>query len=197
MGRRQREQPPWDNDLEGAFQFGSFDSGSIRAWTIGGSSGYTFERVRFQPRIGATAGVTSGDKDPRNPDLQTFFAPFPDGHYFGQIAQHGPLNIMGFRPILTLNFLRGLIFNVETYFFWRQSLNDGLYAVPGFPLRTGRFSRARYVGTQPQAEIIWIFNNHLFFSLHHARYIVGPFLEQTPPPGRNVGYLNAWVIYRF
>jgi hypothetical protein len=197
FGRPRRELPPLDYDVEGVLQFGSFGPGSIRAWTIGAGGGYTFNRVRFSPRIGANAGVTSGDKDPRDPDLQTFFAPFPDGHYFGQIAQHGPLNIMGVRPSLTLDLLPGLMFNLEYYFFWRQSLEDGLYAVPGFFLRPGNFSRSRFVGWQPQAEIIWILNNHLFFSLHHARYNVGSFLRETPPPGRDVRYYNAWLIYRF
>ncbi|MCW5977357.1 MAG: alginate export family protein [Bryobacteraceae bacterium] len=195
MWQRQRERP-WDYDVDTAFQFGRWGPGNIRAWTVGAGGGHTFQATKWQPRLGVNAGITSGDKDPNDPNLQTFFAPYPDGHYFGQIAQNGPMNIMGLRPIMTLNLKPGMMINAEFYFFWRTSLRDGIYAIPGFPLRTGRLSDARFIGAQPQIELFWIVNNHVMLSVHHAQFVTGPFLNETPP-GRHVKYLCGWISYRF
>jgi hypothetical protein len=197
----------WDYDVEYAGQFGNFGpgftfqgsplaKGNIRAWTFSTQTGYTFSEVRLQPRIAINTGITSGDKDPRDPDLQTFFTPYPNGRFFGVIQTNGPLNIQGFRPSVTIQLPRRAAITADSYFFWRQNTNDALYSVPGFPLRPGNFSKARYVGTQPGLEFFWPLTRHVTLDLNYAYFGAGQFLHETPPD-KNLHYVGMIFIYRF
>ena len=197
----------WDYDVEYAGQFGTFGpgvtfqggtvpKGNIRAWTISTQTGYTFTEVKLQPRIALNTGITSGDKDPRDPDLQTFFTPFPNGRFFGVIQQNGPLNIQGLRPSTTIQLPRRAALTLDSYFFWRRSVNDALYNVPGFPMRPGNLSRARYVGTQPGVDVFWPVTKHVTVSLNYAYFATGRFLHERPPD-RNLHYVGLIFFYRF
>jgi alginate export protein len=196
----------WDYDLEGAYQFGkygpgtgpqgSFGRGDVRAWTFSSVTGYTWDRVALKPRIGLSTGAASGDKDPTNPDIQTFFTPFPNGYYFGAIQQNGPLNIQGFRPNFTVFLPNRMMVAADTFFFWRQSLNDALYGIPGFPLRPAGPSRARYIGTQSDVELSWPVTQHVLINAIYAQFLVGRYLEESPP-GKNLRYFHLMLAYQF
>ena len=198
----------WDYDVEYAFQFGTFGpastfsppgilgKGNIRAWTVSTQTGYTFRDIKLQPRIALNTGITTGDKDPRDPSLQTFFTPYPNGRFFGVIQQNGPLNVQGFRPSVTIQLPRRASFTADTYFFWRKSINDGLYDVPGFPLRPGSPSRAHYIGTQPGIELFWPITKHVTLDVNWAYFATGQFLHDTPPD-KNLRYTGVIFIYRF
>lgn len=189
----------FDYDWEFAYQLGKFGRGDIGAWSFITNNGYTFRTgrlKRLQPRIGVETGVVSGDNDPRHSDLQTFNPLFPRGAYFGQIRANGALNVMGFRPRLTLQLTKRISFSTNSFFFWRQSLRDGLYSVAGNLLRTGQLSRARYIGTQPEVEAVVRIDRHTTFTINYARFLAGPFLRETPP-GRDITYFATWVTYRF
>jgi Alginate export len=206
----------WEYDVEAAFQFGNWGPGitlptfspmgpptftpigrgDIRAWTITEDVGYTFNKVRLSPKIGLTTGIASGDKDPRNPDLQTFSAPLPNGHYFGAVQQNGPENVEGIRPNFTVYFPRRAMLIADCFFFWRQNVHDALYAIPGFPLRPGGPSTARYIGTQPQIELLWPLTQHITADLNFAHFLVGQFLKESPP-SKNLNYVGLVFTYRF
>ena len=197
----------WDYDLEYAGQFGTIGpsrtfqggglpEGDIRAWTVSTQTGYTWDEVKLQPRIALNTGITSGDKDPRDPNLQTFFTPYPNGRFFGVIQQNGPLNIQGFRPSLTVQLPRRAALTVDSYFFWRRSINDALYDVPGFPMRPGNLSRARYVGTQPGIDFFWPVTKHITVDVVYAYFATGRFLRETPPD-KDLRYFGLLFFYRF
>jgi hypothetical protein len=54
----------WDYNWEPNYQWGSFGSASIRAWSVSTETGYTFDRIRFHPRPLLRADVYSGDGNP-------------------------------------------------------------------------------------------------------------------------------------
>lgn len=187
---------PFDYNYELVYQFGKFGRGDIRAWTVASENGYTFARARFRPRVGIKANVTSGDKDPNDPDLQTFNPLFPRGAYFGQLVSIGPLNHRDLHPSLDLKLARAVALTADWVFYWRQSLRDGVYGIPGNLLRTGLKSQARFAGHQPGVEINWQFDRHTTFTLNYARFFTGRFLRETPP-GRNTTYIAVWATYKF
>ena len=81
-------------------------------------------------------------------------------------------------------------------FQWRQSLEDGVYAVPGFLIRAADGSRARFVGHRPGTEIRWQANRHLWYQADYGIFYAGSFLKETKP-GRNLNYWALWVGYKF
>jgi hypothetical protein len=64
-------KPGWDFDYEALWQFGSFGSANIRAWTVASETGYRLPTVPLKPRFSAKADISSGD-DPRTNTLGTF-----------------------------------------------------------------------------------------------------------------------------
>lgn len=190
------ETSAFDYDVEFVGQFGRFGRGNIRAFDISAFLGYTLRKARFAPRVGVNGGYGTGDRDPLDPDLQTFNSLFPKGRFFGQIGANGPYNVTGFRPGINLRLNERLRFAADVFFFFRASTRDGVYDVAGNLVRTGRLSRARYLGAQPQAELTYQLDRHTSFTVNYARFERGRFIRETPP-AEDIGYFAAWLTYKF
>ncbi|MDB5634940.1 MAG: hypothetical protein JWR49_3795, partial [Tardiphaga sp.] len=71
-----------DWDLEAMGQGGDVGAKQIRAWALGGRTGYTFSDAAWAPRIGLQADAASGDAHPGDGQVGTFNPLFPNGYYF-------------------------------------------------------------------------------------------------------------------
>src|SRR5260370_1961224 len=117
------ERPEWDFDCDGVWQFGTFGSGNIRAWTIASETGYRFPMVRLKPRFSAKADISSGD-NPSSKTLGTFNPLFPKGDSFGVLATTGPVPITftDVRPHVETPFPHNLPPSLASLFQLRTSL---------------------------------------------------------------------------
>jgi hypothetical protein len=193
------ERPGWDFDYEALGQFGTFGTANIRAWTVASETGYRIPTIPLKPRFSAKADISSGDHPVSNPNtLGTFNPLFPKGNYFGVLATTGPgpINFVDVHPHVEAFFPRNVSFSFDWIFQWRESVQDGVYAVPGFLIRAADGSHARYVGDRPGTEIRWQANRHLWFQGDYGIFFAGPFLKQTQP-GRNLNYWALWAGYKF
>ena len=118
----------WDYNFESLFQWGHFGSAEIRAWTVASDTGHAWKDVPLQPRLGLRANIASGDDDPNDDVLETFNPLYPRSNYFNKLATLGPRNFFDVHPFLTLKPHERLSVTADWDFFWRQSLNDGLYS---------------------------------------------------------------------
>src|SRR5258708_88103 len=109
----------WDYNFEAVYQLGTFGSGDIHAWTVASDSGYTFSKTRWRPRLSLKADVASGDRDPKQSNLQTFDPLFPRGAYFSESALIGPANFFDLHPGLDLQVTKSVTVTVDWDFFWR------------------------------------------------------------------------------
>jgi Alginate export len=189
--------PAWDCDYEGVFQFGSFGSANIRAWTVASDTGYSFPTAPLKPRVSVKADVSSGD-DPRTGTLGTFSAIYPIGNYFGVLADTGPgpVNFIDVHPRLQLQLPHRVSVSTDLVVQWRQSLYDGVYAVPGFLLVPAGTSLARFVGYRPGVEARWEIDRHAYLQADYGVFYAGPFLKEAAP-GRNIEYMALWAGYKF
>jgi hypothetical protein len=187
----------WDFDCEGAGQVGSFGSANIRAWTVASETGYRFVTAPLAPRLSVKADIASGDHPGTN-TLGTFNALFPKGNYFGVIATTGPgpSNFIDIHPRAELTLPRGVTVSVDWIFWWRQSLEDGVYAVPGFLIVPAGKSGARFVGHRPGVEARWQVDRHLWFQGDYGVFAAGPFIKESQP-ARNLTYWALWTGYKF
>jgi Alginate export len=185
-----------DYNLEFVYQFGSFGSGDIQAWTAASDFGFTFERTPLKPRLGLKANITSGDDNANQADLQTFNPLFPRGAYFGEPALIGPANHIDVHPQLDLNLSRNVTLTGDWDCFWRESKQDGIYGPAVNLIQSGQTSNARYVGNQVEAMLEWRLGRHTTLSADYAHFFTGDFLKQTTP-GRDVDYVSTWVTFRF
>jgi hypothetical protein len=187
----------WDFDYEGVWQFGTFGAETIRAWTFTSDSGYSFPLAPLRPRISLKADISSGD-DPRHGSLGTFNPLFPIGNYFGVLADTGPgpLNFIDVHPRLQTWLPHSVSISTDVVVQWRESLCDGVYAVPGFLLVPAGESRARFVGYRPGVEARWQIDRHAYLQADYGVFFAGDFLKQAAP-GRNINYTELWAGYKF
>jgi hypothetical protein len=191
------ERPALDFDYEALWQFGTFGSADIRAWTVASEIGYRITTVPLKPRFSIRADVSSGDH-PNSNTLGTFNALFPKGNYFGVLATTGPgpVNFIDIHPRVEGTFPHNVSASFDWLFYWRKSLDDGVYSVPGFLIRSADGSRARFVGHRPGIEVRWQVNPHLWFQGDYGIFYAGRFLKETKP-GRNLNYWALWAGYKF
>src|SRR3984885_5713743 len=190
-------KPGWDFDHEALWQFGTFGSANIRAWTVASETGYRFPTVPLKPRISAKADISSGD-DPRTNTLGTFNPLFPKGDYFGVLATAGPgpINFIDVHPHVETALPHNVTASIDWILQWRESLLDGVYSVPGFLIIPAGKSNARFVGHRPGTEVRWQANRHLWFQADYGIFYAGKFVKESQP-GRNLNYWAFWAGYKF
>lgn len=171
----------WDWNFEAMFQFGRIDNGDIRAWSIASDTGYTFTDMTFSPRVGLRANIISGDRNPNDPDQQTFNPLFPKGKYFGEIGLVGPSNLINLHPNFTLSLNDQWTLSGGAVLYWRESMGDGIYDTGGNIVRSAGGSRARYIGTQADLVLGWEPARWLSAELAYSLFVPGHFIEDTGP----------------
>jgi len=191
------ERPGWDFDNEALWQLGTFGSANIRAWTVATETGYRLPNVPLKPRFSLKADISSGDH-PASNTLGTFYPLFPKGDYFGVLATTGPgpINFIDVHPHVELALPHNVSASFDWIVQWRESLDDGVYNVPGTLIRAGNASEARDVGNRPGTQIRWQKTQHLWFQGDYGIFYAGSFIKQTQP-GRNLNYWALWTGYKF
>jgi hypothetical protein len=183
---------------EADLQVGTFGSGRLLAWKFAQGVFYRLPRIRYQPILGLQGAISSGDKDPRSSDLQTFYPLFPKGLYYGYMAfTSGSLNAIVVHPNFDMQFSKSVSLNVDSFFLWRQRTTDGLYSQPGMLLRTGQTSTQRYIGGTQNLSIQWHAGRHTTVQFLAAYYEVGPYLRETQPQGKSTTYFSVTASYTF
>ncbi len=180
-------------NVEGMYQTGSFGVGRINAWSIGSLFAYNLEHIATRPRLGTQLNTTSGDKNPRSPNLQTFDPLFPRQAYFSQAALIGPLNHIDLHPFLDLHPTENILLRFDWDFFWRYSAADALYRPSGQPQVEP--NSARYVGSQGEVVVRWLALPGLDLNLVYSYFFAGPFLKRADLD-RDVGFVAVWVRAR-
>jgi hypothetical protein len=188
-----------DYNCEPNFQWGSFRSASIRAWSVSTETGFTFNRIRFHPRPLLRADVYSGDTNPTNQPLGTFNPLFPRGAYFTPLVMPflGPQNLVHLHPVVQFQLKKNVTGAFAWVWYWRESTHDGIYAFGSEALiDPANASHARYLGNQGDLEIRWAPAPHIIIAFNLAGFKPGSFFNTVPynagPIAANVGF-----TYRF
>jgi hypothetical protein len=184
-----------DYNWEANYQWGSFGSDSIRAWSVSTETGFTFDRLRFHPRPLLRTDVYSGDGNPANQALGTFNPLFPRGAYFSPktVPSLGPQNLIDLHPVLQFQLKANVTGAFAWDWYWRQSTQDGIYAFgSGALIDRADASPARYLGNQGDLEIRWAPVEHTIVAFNFSGFEPGTFFNRlvykAAPIGANVGF---------
>jgi hypothetical protein len=186
----------WDWDWEAMYQFGRFGGGKISAWALGTRTAYTWSRLGLQPRLMLEASITSGDKDPNDPDLQTFNALFPNGGLLGELTSVGPYNLASAGATATAKLAPTVRVELQSLLHWRTSRADGIYGVPGNLIRRGSTSDARRIGTHSSLSMTWAPERTFDTTLTYGFFRAGRFLEETGPSD-TTHFISAQARFRY
>ena len=106
------------------------------------------------------------------------------------------MNFINLDPVVVSHLTKDLSLTFDCGFFWRQSLEDGIYGVAGNFLRPGGPKQARYIATQPSAVAEWHPQRHVTVIGIYTHSFPGAFLRDGGP-ARSVNYVSMWVDYKF
>ncbi|PIF29667.1 alginate export protein [Flavobacterium sp. 9] len=184
-------------NLEAAYQFGSFGSGNINAWTASADLGYSFENIKFKPTINLRNDYISGDQNQGNGNLQTFNPLYPKGGYFGFSPQVGPVNLIDIHPYATMDLLPQLKMQVDVVFNWRYSLQDGVYRPSGTLNLPGSASDKRYIGTAYLANFTYSISKYISVVSGIQYFKTGAFIDDIIPNSKDGVFFNARLGFKF
>jgi len=178
FGARVWHQGAWAYDAEAMFQVGRFGSGDIRAWRSLIEGSHLLADAVWSPRLGLVLDAASGDKNPADPNLQTFNAMFQSGTYSGRAQLLGPSNSIRFEPSVTLAPARQVLVSAGLGFYWRQSGDDALYSISGQVIVPSNGVTDRYEGSRPTVQIDWQLTRHLSAHINYIYAFNGRFEAQ-------------------
>ena len=184
-------------NLEGAYQFGEFGSGSISAWTAAIDFGYTFEDMTFKPSVNLRNDYISGDRRAGDGSLQTFNPLYPKGGYFGFNPLIGPSNLIDLHPYLVLSMTDKLSLQTDIVFNWRYATGDGIYRPSGNFNTAGSSSANRYIGTTYLLSADYRFNNFWSFSCGGQYFKTGDFIGDIVTETADSKFFNVQVSFKF
>ena len=176
---------------EAMLQEGRFGTSRIAAWSLGTETSYKFAPMTFRLR----ANIVSGDRDKNDDRLGTFDPMFPKGKYFGELSPIGPYNIMNLHPDLEFDLGHGVSVDLVGIAYWRESLGDGVYGIPGNLLRASNGSTARFVGHQEEVVLGWQATTLLSFTASVSALTPGGFIRETGP-AKPIHMIGLEAMYR-
>ena len=185
-----------DYDTDIILQTGTFANGHVLAGAVSTNAGVNFRNLKWQPRLGMRFDYSSGDSNRTGPNLNTFNPLFPNPMYSSLSALLGPSNVTDVGPTLRFAIGAKTRLGLESPFYWRSSLQDGIYGFAGNLIRPANLSTARFIGVQPGLTLDHSFTAHLSSNVAYFRFLTGDFLRQTPP-GKDVGLLYAMATFRY
>jgi hypothetical protein len=192
-GRFYTNPRPIDFDVEGAWQFGDFESNRIDAWFFATEAGYTFSDYCFTPRFSVGLDIASGSPGPSNRFNQLFP---PTYMYLGHLYLFGRPNLIDAHVGLVFHLTEKLALFTAQHIFWRENANDALYNLSGAVVRADNGSGASYVGNEFDIAITYQFTRHTSGYLGFATFLPGDFINQTGA-SENVSFLYASLTYTF
>jgi hypothetical protein len=197
FGARVSHHGAWAYDAEAMFQVGRFGAGNIRAWRSVIEGSHLLADAVWSTRLVLVLDAASGDKNPAGPNLQTFNAMFQSGTYSGRAQLLGPSNSIRFEPSVTFAPTHGVLVSAGWGFYWRQSVSDALYGIPGQVVVPANGVTERYEGSRPTVQIDWQLTRHLSAHVNCIYAFNGPFEEQSVHATPTMSYVSPWVTYRF
>jgi hypothetical protein len=179
---------PVDWDLEGMRQTGRVGNQEIRAWAVGSRGGYTFQEVRWSPRIGLQVDLASGDQRRGDGIIGTFNPLFPNAYYFTLASTPTYANLIHVRPSLELHPLNNLKLIAGLGLQWRQTTADAVYVIPDRPLAGTAGQPGQWTGTYEQLRAEWAISPHWMAAIEGVQYQVGDAIRRAG--GINANYLG-------
>ncbi|WP_342332912.1 alginate export family protein [Pedobacter sp. FW305-3-2-15-E-R2A2] len=183
-------------DIEALYQFGKISGDEIRSWTLSANLGYHFKNVLWKPKVGVKSEFIAGDKSYDDGRLNTFNPLFPKGGYFGMAALIGPANLFDVHPYVEFSLTKNLLLSTDYDFFWRMEKSDGIYAVNGKLIYSGKNTKERFIGGQLGTALEYNPVKYLYFRAEFSWFDTGKFLKEAGP-GRDIQMYGLTATIKF
>jgi hypothetical protein len=150
--------------------------------------------VKWSPRVAVRLDVGSGDKDLNDGKLNSFNPLFPQPAALR--TDLGFANMVLLQPEVTVRPSPKLTLGANTAGLWRQSKDDGLYALSGMVLRGANEGQSSYIGWRTGLFARYALTPYVSL-MGVANYTkAGDFLKETGT-AEDQSYLGTFLTFRF
>jgi hypothetical protein len=180
------------------YQFGEYDDSNksdIQAYALFGELKYAFYARAKTPVIGLRGGYFSGDDDPDDDKLETFYDPIFVTPYFSYARDVMPYNLIHLQPNIGYRFSTNLQMTLSNDFLWRATTNDAFYTGASAIGVDAAASDERYIGSQLQLTVNWVASRSTVISSHLVYFKAGDVVEDGG--GENQFYFHFGFSYMF
>ncbi len=184
-----------DWNVEAAVQVGRFDDGRLLAWALNADVGWIFRELPGVPRVGCRFDVHSGDRQAGDGELETFDPFFPRGILQGEAGSFGPANLTAVTPEIVVA-PGDYYISARWSFYWRQSLEDGLYSLNLFPYASAGAGDERFIGRELSLTLGRAVGRHVYLYSVFSYTETGPVLEDAGYL-ENQAFASATLAVRF
>ena len=185
--------PEFVSETDAMIQTGRFNGKDIWAYGIASQM-----RTPLVESLDGNLQISyfSGDNDAGDDQLNTFNALFPKGQYYGFAAEIGHPNLIAVQPGVLWKIQSNFKWLNQIGFFWRQSLDDGVYKGNGILLRSANGSTDSEIASQYNTLVEWRVNPQLALILEYNHLFPGSFIRDTGP-SENVSFtaLRAYMHF--
>ncbi len=187
----------WDFNEEGMYQFGDFADDDIKAWGIATETGFTFDDVPLQPRIGARYDIATGDKNKADGEVNTFNPLYPRNSWYTLASLSSWSNIRSIDPLVSIQPFKGGKLIVEADELWRYSANDAVYLANMVVAPRTTANTETRIGTAWKGEFDWAPASFPNFTLV-AQYVYFKADDAVlKAGGANTHFIEAYGAFRF
>ena len=189
----------WGLDYYLAYQFGKYEEQSgdsdISAFAGFGEVRYAFYQQANTPILGLKTAYFSGDDDPEDKELNTFYDPVFATPYFGYARDIQPFNLIFVQPNVGYRFRDQALVTLSHGLHWRASTEDAFYGEPnGITARAG-VSDSSWLGQQTQLAVRYLATPNLLISSYLARFFAGDVIEDAGGSDRDYFYIGIHYLF--
>jgi hypothetical protein len=188
----------WGFDYYVVHQFGKYEEPSgdsdIDAWAGFGGFQYALSDAANPPIVGLKTGYFSGDDDPDDDELNTFYDHVFGTPYFGYARDIMPFNLIHLQPNISYRLGRvGLTLSHDLL--WRAETRDAYYNNANGFLVAADESDSDWLGQQTQLALRFRPRPGLILSAHLARLFAGDVIEDAGGTDRTYFYVGLNYLF--
>ncbi|MEM6831944.1 MAG: alginate export family protein, partial [Bacteroidota bacterium] len=171
--------PRFTYNTELIYQFGDIADRTISAFNMETDWQYSLIDKKMRPTFGLKLDWSSGDRRAMDGEVNSFNPLFVNPAIYSLAVVNTPVNLLSIHPAFTIFPSRKMMLEVEYVFFFRTSLNDGLYAPPNRLSQMANGLDDRHIGNSIGLLLIYHFNKHFNFTLRSSYYRAGDFIKNS------------------
>jgi hypothetical protein len=183
-----------------AYQFGEYQDqpggSDINAFAGFGEVKYAVLQEASTPILGFKTAYFSGDSDPDDDELNTFYDPVFATPFFGYGRDIQPFNLIYLQPNVGYHFDDpDLLVTLSYGLHWRADTSDAFYGSPNGITARGGASDSSWIGQQIQLSVRYLATSNLLITSYLARFFAGDMIEDASGDDRN--YFHIGIHYLF
>jgi len=162
------------------YQFGEVAENTISAINFETEWQFQMINTKWMPAIGLKLDWSSGDRAANDGSINSFNPMFVDPSIYGLASINTPVNIFSLHPSITIFPIKKLMINLEYAFFYRSSIDDGLYLPPSILAAPADNSiKSKDVGNTIGLIAFYTINKNFRFLLRSTYFRSGDFTTKS------------------